>query len=417
MKLSKEDTRMSIDEIKEKLAELEAKIPEFDKELNDIISGLDDDESEVDTAETEDRANKIISEKRATLEKIDGMKKELDKAEGIERAKRGELKKIEERGKENKKMNMEEFRASREYADIYADFLKTGNNNVFARANTILGTDAITGDNTSKVPTPVVLENAIMTAWDDAGKIVDLCKKLQVKGLVRIPVETSAPDAVIHTEGSAAPDSEALAISYVEIAPQTIKKWVLVTDEMLAMNSIGFLEYIGRELAYKIIKKLEDDIVSDLATRTADAYVSEISADADSDAIYKAQAELADEADAPVIIVNKKTYFNTLKTLKDGANRPIYNEVSNNEGVTYTLNGIPVIFSSVLPEYAAGAGVWAVVGDFSGYTVNYPNGDGVATVTDPYSMAERDLVKIVGKLYAGHAADRPKFFTRLKTTA
>ena len=59
-------------------------------------------------------------------------------------------------------------------------------------------------------------------------------------------------------------------------------------------------------------------------------------------------------------------------------------------------------------------GNYAVVGDLRGYQVNFPNGTDVSFKYDDLSLAEKDLVKIVGRLPIGHGVVSFKHFVSLK---
>jgi hypothetical protein len=78
--------------------------------------------------------------------------------------------------------------------------------------------------------------------------------------------------------------------------------------------------------------------------------------------------------------------------------------------------GLPRVYTSALPSYAtatAGTGVYAIVGDLSGVTVNFPEGDGVVIKYDEMSEAEADLVKVVGRIYAAHDVTGPGKLAKL----
>ena len=69
------------------------------------------------------------------------------------------------------------------------------------------------------------------------------------------------------------------------------------------------------------------------------------------------------------------------------------------------FEGLPVHFDSTLPTYAttgtAGT-AWAIVGDFGrGALANFPNGQEIRIKFDDLSLAEKDLVKIVGREFVG----------------
>ena len=64
--------------------------------------------------------------------------------------------------------------------------------------------------------------------------------------------------------------------------------------------------------------------------------------------------------------------------------------------------GLPRVYTSILPAYSAATSgqTYAIVGDLSALQFNYPEGDGIALKYDDLSLAEKDLVKIVGRQYA-----------------
>ena len=71
---------------------------------------------------------------------------------------------------------------------------------------------------------------------------------------------------------------------------------------------------------------------------------------------------------------------------------------------TYYINGVEVLFDNTLDEDEI------IVGDLNGVIMNLPDDRNVTFVTDPYSLAEEDKVKIVGKLYAGIQVVRDGYF-------
>ena len=109
--------------------------------------------------------------------------------------------------------------------------------------------------------------------------------------------------------------------------------------------------------------------------------------------------------------MNKKTYFNTFMSLKDLSDRPIYNVVTENGRPSYYINGVEVIFDNTLAETEI------IVGDLGGVIMNLPDSTEVTFVTDPYTYAEDDIVKIVGKMYAGFGVVRDGYFCYVSTGA
>ena len=57
---------------------------------------------------------------------------------------------------------------------------------------------------------------------------------------------------------------------------------------------------------------------------------------------------------------------------------------------------------------------YAIIGDLGvGALANFPEGDGVSIKYDDLSLAEYDLVKIVGREYVGMGVVAPKAFVKL----
>ena len=83
------------------------------------------------------------------------------------------------------------------------------------------------------------------------------------------------------------------------------------------------------------------------------------------------------------------------------------------------FNGLAdkIVFTDKLPARSAAttsSPVYAIVGDFGrGAQVNLPNGEGVNLKVDDASLAEYDLVKIVGRMYAGIGVVADKAFVKI----
>ncbi len=65
--------------------------------------------------------------------------------------------------------------------------------------------------------------------------------------------------------------------------------------------------------------------------------------------------------------------------------------------------------ASALPSVADASvdDAWLLVGDLSAVTLNFPAGDQVKFIYDPYSNAPADLVRVTGRLYAGFGITAP----------
>lgn len=307
---------------------------------------------------------------------------------------------------EKEERTLQSVISSDEYVDAFAEYIKTGKDKE-CRA---LLTDLVDG---GSVPTPTIIDNFINTAWERAN-LVSRVRRTNIKGTAKYPFEYSATGASVHKEGAAAPDEEQLVLGAVSVEPEMLKKWITVSDEVLALKGQAFLDYVYDEIEERILELADAKIVAaikaapEAASKTA-AGVRVISHDFDASVIFAAQAELVAAARNVVAIMNKKTYFNTIMSLTDTTGRPIYNVVADNGRPTYFINGVEVIFDNTLDEDEM------IVGDLSGVILNLPDGQLVSFVTDPYSLAEKDLVKIVGKMYAGIGVVRDGYFCYVST--
>ena len=306
---------------------------------------------------------------------------------------------------EKEERSLKSVISSDEYVEAFANYIKTGEDKE-CRA---LLTDLVDG---GSVPTPTIIDDFINTAWERAN-LTSRVRKTNIKGTAKYPFEYSATGAAVHKEGAEAPTEEKLVLGTVSIEPEMLKKWITVSDEVLALKGQAFLDYIYDEIEFRILELADSLIVAaikaapETATKTA-AGVRVLNQDFDAFTIFAAQSELVAAARNVVAIMNKKTYFNTFMSLADTTGRPIYNVVSENGRPSYFINGVEVIFDNSLDEDEI------IVGDLNGVIMNLPDGQGVSFVTDPYSLAEQDLVKIVGKLYAGIGVVRDGYFCVVK---
>ena len=353
--------------------------------------------------ELEERKSAIAIEiDEADAEKVETLNAELDDIEErarilndeIEEQKRaaeavvaGAGKTIEER-KEDKPMTNMEIRNTKEYIDAYAKYVKTGKD---AECRALLTEQVEDG----VVPVPSFVENSIMTAWDN-DEIFSRVSKTFVPGNDRQGFEVSATDAEWHTEGAEAPQEEELVLGTVELVPEYIKKWISVSDKALAVGPQALLQYLYDEIEYKIVQKAADTAVAKIlaapATSSATAVgVAQIAGDVEPATILSAIAQLGSEARDRVFIASGTTIA-AVQTAALSAN--------------YAFDpffGLTVIQNDTITD-------GAIVGDLAGVRANMPEGNGVKFIFDEFSLAEADLVKIVGKMLAAIEVVGPKMF-------
>lgn len=120
--------------------------------------------------------------------------------------------------------------------------------------------------------------------------------------------------------------------------------------------------------------------------------------------IASAIANLSDEANNPVIIMNKLTYagFKAAQYAAQYAADP--------------FEGCQVLFNNSMSAFSAAStgDTYAIVGDLGqGALANFPNGEEITIKMDELSLAEFDLVKFVGRQYVGLEVVAPKAFVKV----
>ena len=314
---------------------------------------------------------------------------------------------IEKREEKKRMKTIEEIRASREYEEAYANYIKTGSD----REIRTLVTNQGGGEN--KVPVPTYLENRVETSWNESRLWSAVRRKVSVKGIMRVPIEMAADPAVVHIEGDERPAEENITIDMALIQPDMIKKWIQITDEVLSLSGREFLDYIYDEIEYRIIlaaeQEIVDCVVSSSFPRTSGGIAFSKNMGLEKitpSTIFTALSVLADGARRPVAIMPKSMFFDFM-SLTDLQQRPIYNIVSENGAPAYYINGVEVIFADV--KYPGNVPA-LVVGDLDGLLVNLPNGDAVNIIYDPYTKAPDDLVTITGKMMMGVGVVKKDYF-------
>ena len=236
-------------------------------------------------------------------------------------------------------------------------------------------------------------------------------KKTFMKGNVKIGYEISADGAVVHTEAAnSAVTEEQLVLGIVSLIPQSIKKWISISDEVYDLAGEEFLDYIYDELTYRIAKKLADCIIADIeacgtaSTGSLPAVPKITATTVTLGLVAQAMAQLSDEAANPVVMMNKQTW---------GA----FKAAQAANGYNYDpFEGLPVVFNDSISAFsAATTGVtYAIVGDLGvGAQANFPNGQEIEIKLDDKTKMEYDLVRILGREFVGHAVVAPKAFCKI----
>ena len=370
-------------------------------------------------AEIETRKAAILSEMEQEGADLDALKKEMDElrenAQQIREAaaKAEETRKAiasgaaginvgETRKAETATKTLDEIRASKEYVDAYARYIQSEDDR---ELRALLSTNAPAS---GQVPVPALVDPIIKTAWEK-DTILSRVNKTSFKGNLQSAFERAADPAYEHLEGTTAITEEDLTLGVVELKPKNIKKFIRVSDEVIATGGEALVSYVYRELTYRVLKLLKEKVIADIAgastSHSSSAVgIPKIEGAPDLTVVVEAEAELSDEAENVVVIINRKSSaaFNQARIAGNFAVDP--------------YDGLPVLYTSALPAYATASAnaVWMIVGDLGGEHVNYPEGEGVITKYDDVTEAEADMVKIHGRQYAAHGVDKPGMFCNVK---
>lgn len=372
-------------------------IQEIEARLAQIKNEMENPEADLDKLQEEVRSLNAMKAELAEKAKADAEKRRQI-AEGLGTTQ-------ETHAAEPEQRTLDDIRKSREYINAYAEFIRTGD---ARECRTLLTVNA---PENGTLPVPVFLQEMIETAWE-RDEILSRVSRSYIKGNLKIPFELSADGAYIHPEGTTAPTEEALTFGLVTLTPETIKKWVSFSDEVVDMKGEEFLRYIYDELTYRVTKKLAEEVLDDITTANATngstaIGVPRVDAAPGVMTIAEAAAHLHEDARGIVVCMNRLTEVEFLNAYAAG-----------NFAVD-PFAGLPRIYSSHLPAYATASDndVYAIVGDFSGERVNFPAGDGMVIKYDELTRKKEDIVEVLGRQYAGHAITKLGRFVNIRKPA
>ncbi len=356
---------------------------------------------ELETAETDEAMDAIKAENDLLEERKAQIRLEIEQRKmDLSAVIHGEGEVIEE-VKDERKVTTMEVRNTPEYVNAFADYIKTGKD---------MECRALLSENVSgTVPVPELVYDIVKNAWEKEG-IMALVKKSFLRGNLKVGFEISSSDAVAHTEGGDAVAEETLVLGIVNLIPQSIKKWVSISDEVMDLRGEAFLQYIYDELAYRIAKKAADQLIVSIeacgtvSTTTCPGVPKYQAASAALGTVAAAMGMLSDEAANPVIMMNKATW-STFKAL----------QAAGSYGYD-PFEGLPVLFNNTIKAYSAAAtgNTYAIVGDLGqGALANFPNGEGIEFKFDDKTDMTKDLVRVLGREYIAVGVVAPNAFVKI----
>lgn len=373
----------------------EMTVEQLEERRTAIAAEVDAPEADLDALEEEIRSiNAELENRKAEAAKKEEIRSQVASGAGVV---------VEPIKTEERTMpTMEEIRDSKEYINAFAEYIKTGDP---TECRALLSEN---GSGTVAVPTYVY--EITKTAWNREG-IMSRVRKAYLKGNLKVGFEISGSDAAVHTEGGDAVAEENLVLGIVNLIPETVKKWVSLSDEILDTRGTDFLDYVYDELTYRIAKKAADRLVAKIlacgtvSTTTSPGVPSITVKTASMGTVAEAIAQLSDEAANPVVIMNKLTW---------GAFKGI--QYANNFAAD-PFEGLDVVFNDTIKAYSAAStgDAYLLVGDLDqGALANFPNGDEIQFKFDELTLATSDLVRVIGRMPVAVGVVAPNAFCTVK---
>ena len=365
---------------------------------------------EIEAAEDAEKVEELKEEVDALVEEegqIEQQEQEQEVAEQLEEKKVAAKEIIVEERKEMK----EEFKNSKEYVNAYAEYVKTNDD---SELRALITTNGYATGNSATIEVPDMVYDIVKTAWEREDLLAKV-RRLSVKGNLKVQFEVSGDAAVKHQEGYGEVSEESLVLGVVSLTPVSFKKWISISDEALDLRGEEFLNYIYDEITYRIAKKIADELVGIIAalptslSANGSGVYDKVSANKITKApevgtIAEAIANLSDETRDITVVMNKLTYAEFKKA-----------QYANGYAVD-PFEGASVVFNNTLPAYgtASANAVYCIVGDFNhGALINTPNGDGIELKFDDTTLMTSDLVRILGRRFAGVNAVADKSFCNI----
>ena len=347
-------------EIKDmQMADIEARSAELETEMS--AEGADIEKIAAEVTALEERKAQIVAEaeeRKAVLEEVEKTAVEIP---------------------QERKENMEKENRT-EMIEALAEYIK-------GRATSEQRAMLLTTNASGTVKVSDIVDDYIWTDWNQSN-ILSRIRKVYVKGNYSVGYEAAATGAVKHAEGAAAPTEETLTLAYVDFIAEYYKKWIRVSDTVLALKGQAFMDYLLKEFGHQLAVALENAVVAEIAASDLSAKVTN---PIDNTAAMAGFAALSDEAANPVVIISKTNYAAIMNA-----------RATTGAKIEDPFNGMEVLFNNTVTGM--------LVGDLDGVVANFPEGEDFKFIVDETSLAEQDLVKIVGKVLASIHLVRPNGF-------
>lgn len=384
-------------------------LEEVKEELKKIVEKLEssDDMTDEEISELEEKAAKLEAEKRSLITKAEKRKETLEK---IKRNSTGYDVETAEEGKEERNMNEENIRSSKEYRSA---FLKRLQRKDLTEAEERALT---TASSSVGAAIPTITQNLIIERVFQVAPLLNEITLLRVDGNVTFAVESTVNDATLHTEGATITESGDVLIP-VSLGQYEVNKYITISKSVSKMSIDAFETWITNMLGKMIAKAITNLIINGTGSSQPKG-IDKAATWGDTNSVTVAKTGSLSEANVLTLVgllnggydanakwlMSKKTLINDFRPLQDKSK----NDIFVKENGTYYIEGYPVLLDERVAEHDA------FLGDLTMYVGNL--GEEV-TVDQDKKLSSNSFEFLGSAMFDGKPAVGDAFVKLTKATS
>lgn len=384
-------------------------LEEVKEELKKIVEKLEssDDMTDEEISELEEKAAKLEAEKRSLITKAEKRKETLEK---IKRNSTGYDVETAEEGKEERNMNEENIRSSKEYRSA---FLKRLQRKDLTEAEERALT---TASSSVGAAIPTITQNLIIEKVFQVAPLLNEITLLRVDGNVTFAVESTVNDATLHTEGATITESGDVLIP-VSLGQYEVNKYITISKSVSKMSIDAFETWITNMLGKMIAKAITNLIINGTGSSQPKG-IDKAATWGEKNSVTVAKTGSLSEANVLTLVgllnggydanakwlMSKKTLINDFRPLQDKSK----NDIFVKENGTYYIEGYPVLLDERIAEHDA------FLGDLTMYVGNL--GEEV-TVDQDKKLSSNSFEFLGSAMFDGKPAVSDAFVKLTKATS
>lgn len=384
-------------------------LEEVKEELKKIVEKLEssDDMTDEEISELEEKAAKLEAEKRSLITKAEKRKETLEK---IKRNSTGYDVETAEEGKEERNMNEENIRSSKEYRSA---FLKRLQRKDLTEAEERALT---TASSSVGAAIPTITQNLIIEKVFQVAPLLNEITLLRVDGNVTFAVESTVNDATLHTEGATITESGDVLIP-VSLGQYEVNKYITISKSVSKMSIDAFETWITNMLGKMIAKAITNLIINGTGSSQTKG-IDKAATWGDTNSVTVGKTASLSEANVLTLVgllnggydanakwlMSKKTLINDFRPLQDKSK----NDIFVKENGTYYIEGYPVLLDERVAEHDA------FLGDLTMYVGNL--GEEV-TVDQDKKLSSNSFEFLGSAMFDGKPAVSDAFVKLTKATS